>query len=113
MKYKQKITRELKTVFVSGTAGSGKSLLTSKLNEYYTKNGAFSAVLNLDPGVENLPYTCDIGESSSTKAKIEKWFLIKMLRSLPSKSTIDEKLKYFHLCFEVMPWNVIGRSGFC
>jgi len=34
--------------------------LTSKLNEYYTKNGAFSAVLNLDPGVENLPYTCDI-----------------------------------------------------
>lgn len=50
----------MKTIFVSGTAGSGKSLLTSKLNEYYTRNGAFTAVLNLDPGVENLPYTCDV-----------------------------------------------------
>lgn len=45
---------------MGGTAGSGKSLLTSKLYEYYTKNGAFAAVLNLDPGVESLPYTCDI-----------------------------------------------------
>jgi len=50
----------LKTIFVSGTAGAGKSLLTSRLFEYYTKNGAFASVLNLDPGVENLPYTCDI-----------------------------------------------------
>jgi len=50
----------LKTIFISGTAGSGKSLLTSKLHNYYTKNGAFAATLNLDPGVESLPYTCDI-----------------------------------------------------
>ncbi len=50
----------MKTIFISGTAGSGKSLLTSKLYEYYTKNRAFAAVLNLDPGVESLPYTCDI-----------------------------------------------------
>jgi GTPase SAR1 family protein len=50
----------LKTIFISGTAGAGKSLLTSKLHEYYTKNGAFAAVLNLDPGVESVPYTCDI-----------------------------------------------------
>jgi len=50
----------LKTIFISGTAGAGKSLLTSKLLEYYTKNGAFAVVLNLDPGVESLPYTCDI-----------------------------------------------------
>ena len=50
----------MKTIFVSGTAGSGKSLLSSKLYEYYTKNGAFAAVLNLDPGVEKMPYTCDI-----------------------------------------------------
>ena len=45
---------------MTGTAGSGKSLLTSKLYEHYTKNGAFAAVLNLDPGVESLPYACDI-----------------------------------------------------
>ena len=50
----------MKTVFISGTAGSGKSLLTSKLQDYYSKNGAFAAILNLDPGVENTPYTCDV-----------------------------------------------------
>jgi len=50
----------LKTIFVTGTAGSGKSLLASKIYEYYTRNGAFAAVLNLDPGVDSLPYTCDI-----------------------------------------------------
>jgi len=50
----------LKTIFISGTAGSGKSLLTSKLQDYYSRNGAFAAILNLDPGVDNMPYTCDI-----------------------------------------------------
>jgi len=50
----------MKSVFVSGTAGSGKSLLSAKLYDYYTSNGAFAAVLNMDPGVESLPYTCDI-----------------------------------------------------
>ena len=50
----------MKSIFIAGTAGSGKSLLTSKINEYYTRNGAFTAVLNLDPGVEELPYTCDV-----------------------------------------------------
>ena len=50
----------MKTIFVSGTAGSGKSLLTSKLQDYYSRNGAFAAILNLDPGVDNMPYTCDI-----------------------------------------------------
>ena len=50
----------MKIVFVTGTAGAGKSLLVSKIYEYYTKNGAFAAILNLDPGVESLPYTSDI-----------------------------------------------------
>jgi hypothetical protein len=50
----------LKVIFVAGTAGSGKSLLTSKIHEYYTRNGAFTAILNLDPGVISLPYTPDI-----------------------------------------------------
>ncbi|WP_026089921.1 MULTISPECIES: ATP/GTP-binding protein [Nitrosopumilus] len=50
----------MKTIFVSGTAGSGKSLLSSKLYDYYTKNGAFTSILNLDPGVENLSYSCDV-----------------------------------------------------
>ncbi len=50
----------MKTIFVSGTAGSGKSLLTSKLQDYYSGNGAFAAILNLDPGVDGMPYTCDV-----------------------------------------------------
>ncbi len=50
----------MKSIFVVGTAGSGKSLLTSKIREYYTSVGSFASVLNLDPGVENLPYSCDV-----------------------------------------------------
>jgi len=50
----------LKNIFVTGTAGSGKSLLTARIYDYYTKNGAFASIFNLDPGVENLPYSCDI-----------------------------------------------------
>ncbi|HET6459105.1 MAG TPA: ATP/GTP-binding protein [Nitrosopumilaceae archaeon] len=50
----------MKAIFIIGTAGSGKSLLTANLFDYYTKNGNFVGVLNLDPGVENLPYTCDV-----------------------------------------------------
>ena len=47
-------------IFVTGTAGSGKSMLTSKILEYYQKNGVFASVLNLDPGVESLPYRPDV-----------------------------------------------------
>ena len=50
----------MKTIFILGTAGAGKSLLASSLFDYYTTNGAFVGMLNLDPGVENLPYTCDV-----------------------------------------------------
>jgi len=50
----------LKTIFVTGTAGSGKSMLTSKILEYYQKNGVFASALNLDPGVESLPYRPDV-----------------------------------------------------
>ncbi len=50
----------MKAIFIVGTAGSGKSLLASKVFDYYTRNGHFVGMLNLDPGVENLPYTCDV-----------------------------------------------------
>lgn len=50
----------MKSIFLAGSAGSGKSLLTSKIHECYTRNGAFAAILNLDPGVEDLPYTVDV-----------------------------------------------------
>ena len=50
----------MKVIFVTGTAGAGKSLLTSKLKEYYAKNATFPITLNLDPGVASLPYSQDI-----------------------------------------------------
>ncbi len=51
---------DLKSVIVVGTAGSGKSLLASKIREHYASTGAYVANLNLDPGVEELPYESDI-----------------------------------------------------
>ena len=43
-------------IFITGTAGSGKSSLASGLLKSQTDNGQFSIILNLDPGVANLPY---------------------------------------------------------
>ena len=50
----------MKVIFITGTAGAGKSLLTSKIKEYYTKNSTFAITLNLDPGVGKLPYSPDV-----------------------------------------------------
>ena len=40
----------MNTIFITGTAGSGKSLLTSKLLQWYNDRNSFSISLNLDPG---------------------------------------------------------------
>ena len=47
-------------IFVVGTAGSGKSLLTSNLAEWYRGKGAHSITVNLDPGALTLPYEPDV-----------------------------------------------------
>src|ERR1044072_1727816 len=44
------------TIFITGTAGSGKSLLASRLLKSQENNDQFAISLNLDPGVINLPY---------------------------------------------------------
>ncbi|HIE19025.1 TPA: GTPase [Candidatus Bathyarchaeota archaeon] len=48
------------TAFIIGTAGSGKSFLTSVLVEKMRREKQKVATLNLDPGVINLPYSPDI-----------------------------------------------------
>ena len=48
------------TAFLVGTAGSGKSLLTSTLTHYLQLNEINVGTLNLDPGVIHLPYAPDI-----------------------------------------------------
>lgn len=47
-------------IFIVGTAGSGKSMLTAALLEWFSRKGENAAALNLDPGVLNLPYEPDI-----------------------------------------------------
>jgi len=47
-------------VFVIGTAGSGKSLLTASFTEWLKAGKQKAATVNLDPGVLNLPYAPDI-----------------------------------------------------
>ena len=47
-------------IFIIGTAGSGKSLLTASLNELLKVGNQKSVTVNLDPGVLNLPYAPDI-----------------------------------------------------
>ena len=47
-------------VFVIGTAGSGKSLLTAAFNEWLKVGKQKAVTVNLDPGVLNLPYVPDI-----------------------------------------------------
>jgi len=47
-------------VFIIGTAGSGKSLLTATVNEWLKVGKQKTATVNLDPGVLTLPYVPDI-----------------------------------------------------
>ena len=47
-------------IFVVGTAGSGKSLLTASFSEWLKVEKQNVATVNLDPGVLNLPYAPDI-----------------------------------------------------
>jgi hypothetical protein len=50
----------LDLIFVTGTAGSGKSLLTSALKRWYFNRGEEAIAVNLDPGVVALPYEPDV-----------------------------------------------------
>ena len=48
------------TIVVLGTAGSGKTTLTSALVDYLLDNQLDAIAVNLDPAVEKLPYKPDI-----------------------------------------------------
>ena len=47
-------------VFIIGTAGSGKSLLTAVFSEWLEMSKQDITVVNLDPGVLTLPYSPDV-----------------------------------------------------
>ena len=64
-------------IFITGTAGSGKSLLASRLLKCQKDNGLFSIILNLDPGAVNLPYVpeVDVREYVDIQALMETYDL--------------------------------------
>ncbi|MFW9851034.1 MAG: ATP/GTP-binding protein [Candidatus Thorarchaeota archaeon] len=47
-------------IFIVGTAGSGKSLLTASLEKWFVGSDLSMTVVNLDPGVDSPPYTSDV-----------------------------------------------------
>ena len=47
-------------VFIIGTAGSGKSMLTAAFSEWLKMSKQDVAIVNLDPGVLTLPYSPDV-----------------------------------------------------
>lgn len=50
----------MRAIFLTGTAGSGKSLLCSVLLPWFEDKNATVASVNLDPGAQELPYEPDI-----------------------------------------------------
>ena len=46
--------------FLIGTAGSGKSTLAQNYKDWCHQQGLESTIVNLDPGVEKIPYTPDV-----------------------------------------------------
>ncbi|MDG6915048.1 MAG: ATP/GTP-binding protein [Nitrososphaerota archaeon] len=50
----------MNVVFVTGTAGAGKSLLTASLISWYHEKSQNAITVNLDPGVLALPYEPDV-----------------------------------------------------
>ncbi|MGP6239908.1 ATP/GTP-binding protein [Cuniculiplasma sp. SKW4] len=60
-------------IFVTGPAGTGKSSLCGAMKEWFTLNGMDSAIVNLDPGSEFIPYEADID--------IREWIVISSIMS--------------------------------
>ena len=46
--------------YLVGTAGSGKTMLVSSLQQYLRQKGASLTIVNLDPAVRHIPYQADI-----------------------------------------------------
>jgi GTPase SAR1 family protein len=50
----------MKTAFLIGTAGSGKTILTNTLKNFLTEQGVTVIAVNLDPAVRRIPYSADV-----------------------------------------------------
>ena len=50
----------MKFIYFVGTAGSGKSTLVGAYKEWLESTGVESITINLDPGVDSIPYDADV-----------------------------------------------------
>lgn len=50
----------MKFIYFVGTAGSGKSTLVKAYSDWLDSNGVDAITINLDPGVDMLPYDADV-----------------------------------------------------
>lgn len=64
-------------IFLVGTAGSGKSLMAASLAEWFSRQGEDACIVNLDPGVLNLPYkpSVDVRDYISVERLMERYGL--------------------------------------
>ena len=64
-------------LFIIGTAGSGKSLLTASFTKWLKMDGQDVVTVNLDPGVLTLPYTPDVDVRNYVRVEeiMEKYML--------------------------------------
>ena len=64
-------------IFLLGTAGSGKTLMTASLAEWLSRQGEDVCVVNLDPGALNLPYkpALDVRERISVESLMREYGL--------------------------------------
>ena len=74
----------VKAIIVTGLAGSGKTMLSYSLLEWYHSIKQDAAILNLDPGVLNLPYKPDI----DVREFINIWDLMEKHSIGPNSSLI-------------------------
>ena len=74
----------VKAVIITGLAGSGKTMLSYSLFEWYHNIKQDVAILNLDPGVTNLPYSPDI----DIREYINIWDLMKKYSIGPNGALI-------------------------
>ncbi|MCD6368367.1 MAG: ATP/GTP-binding protein [Thermoproteales archaeon] len=83
------------TVFVIGTAGSGKTTFIQSFSDFLETNEIYSIKVNLDPAVDYLPYSPDI----DIRDYITAWDIMKKYNLGPNGAIIaavDMTIKYLH-----------------
>jgi len=92
-------------IFIIGTAGSGKTLMAASLAEWLSKQGKDTAIVNLDPGVLNVPYKpdVDVRDYVSTlflSSAVHLRFMLPQLNLLTKMDLMDEKVVR-----EILEWS--------